>query len=557
MYFTYDRLQYHVNIHARLKQGIKLFRDTYEVPTFKPRYLVRVADMELVHGSDVNEHYCCLSYCLSQSGEITDLGKGKYERVDRFRHRYFDYEIDPETNKFDPKTRTVQYCDFETLIQEICCDHEIKYIWYDQMCVLDENETVKMREIKMMDRIFQNALFTIALLPELRKRTLLRGRWRDDNIYESQFRQFQVFEYCKRVWTVVEAYHSHNILFVGRDVHFYSKHLYQDCVCRDTALNLFLRNFGFEGNSGQKIRWTARQALGYLANCECRNPYDRVYALATIFPELRRMIKYNYKQNLEELETRFYRYLARQDPTILFFGNFDMDISDSICAFRRAHALRAPSWAGVNGAHLVGFDIRCLKLRGFNYEIHGDTMHINSTFVSIMFAKSTKLTTVNGYPLRYIKHGDRQKTITPATQSTLSFVPMPTKAPIKYSDGLVQKLGAMPTHLLPVELTSRTYHNTLRNAVYFCAALAVTEECTESLILTGLLFDAANIAISIEKDAGAGVGRKDGKFLPHELDHAYPVFGRNGDHYKAVGLAFFYPTVQLNKLEYIRTIRIK
>ena len=123
--------------------------------------------MKVIPGSSINEHYWTLSYSWSQSGEIIHKGNEEYERVDEGQHqivshRYGDknltagqqdiprYWPSGETSeniyrlvnrnteelrvkRIDGATKTIRYVRFEELIQQICKDFRIKYIWFDQL----------------------------------------------------------------------------------------------------------------------------------------------------------------------------------------------------------------------------------------------------------------------------------------------------------------------------------------------------------------------------------------------------------------------------------------
>ena len=139
---------------------------------FMPSYLVRTSDMKVVKGSDVNEGYCTLSYSWNQSGEIIKIGAGEksHRRIDQGIHKIIfpPKTVPQESIVREPVPSTVKDVKFEGLIQEICQDLDIKYIWYDQMCIDQNNEEEKQREIHQMHKIYKNAYCTIALVPEFK-----------------------------------------------------------------------------------------------------------------------------------------------------------------------------------------------------------------------------------------------------------------------------------------------------------------------------------------------------------------------------------------------------
>ncbi|KAI9271737.1 hypothetical protein BDA99DRAFT_500856, partial [Phascolomyces articulosus] len=63
-------------------------------------------------------------------------------------------------------TKTVQYVKFEVIIQQICQQFNIKYVWYDQLCINQDDKEEKYREIRNMHQIYENAYCTVALVPD-------------------------------------------------------------------------------------------------------------------------------------------------------------------------------------------------------------------------------------------------------------------------------------------------------------------------------------------------------------------------------------------------------
>ncbi|KAG2221008.1 hypothetical protein INT45_004627 [Circinella minor] len=139
-------------------------------PNFMPSYLVRTSDMKVVKGSKVQEGYCTLTYSWNQSGEITKNEiTGNMERTDQGKHKII---YPGKTVRKKPRGRKripgkVKFVTFEGLIQEICKDFDIKYIWYDQMCLDDKDEEQRKREIHQMYKIYKHGYCAIALVSEL------------------------------------------------------------------------------------------------------------------------------------------------------------------------------------------------------------------------------------------------------------------------------------------------------------------------------------------------------------------------------------------------------
>ncbi|KAI9245232.1 hypothetical protein BDA99DRAFT_593923 [Phascolomyces articulosus] len=241
MYITYETAQY---IHTFLDQekvGFRHFQPPRRVPNdfpkpdFIPTKLVRISDMKVVDGSQLNEGYCALSYSWNQSADILiDETTGKYKRIDEGKHKIISYDsisreiiipkyqmslsLELQSNETYIKwkkiyevleimeynnyyfTKTIQYVKFEGIIQRICQQFNIKYIWYDQMCINQDNKEEKQHEIRNMHHIYENAYCTVALVPDFSLEKYL-------NAGEQQ--------YFKRLWTLEESIKSERLVFVG------------------------------------------------------------------------------------------------------------------------------------------------------------------------------------------------------------------------------------------------------------------------------------------------------------------------------------------------------
>ncbi|KAG2221001.1 hypothetical protein INT45_004620 [Circinella minor] len=151
-------------------QPPKKIPSTLPKPDFMPSFLVRTSDMNLVEGSKVQEGYCTLSYSWNQSCEtIKNETAGKSYRIDQGKHKIV---YPGKTVRKKPRGRKriphkVRFVTFEELIQEICKDFNIKYIWYDQMCINQSSKEEKLREIRQMHKIYSNAYCAVALVPEV------------------------------------------------------------------------------------------------------------------------------------------------------------------------------------------------------------------------------------------------------------------------------------------------------------------------------------------------------------------------------------------------------
>ncbi|KAI8140006.1 hypothetical protein BJV82DRAFT_659508, partial [Fennellomyces sp. T-0311] len=187
MYFTYDRYQYNVttlygegprayNLPHEDPQKKKqwsltgLYNTLTTKPSFRPTWLVRISDMKRVPGSTVKEDYCTLSYSWNCSGDIYKEGDTGYRRVDNGKHKIITYNTKSSLwtkKEIDPSKHSVRHVKFEGIVQQVCKDFGIRYIWYDQICI-DQNDPERKRsEIQRMHLIYRNAYCTVALIPEL------------------------------------------------------------------------------------------------------------------------------------------------------------------------------------------------------------------------------------------------------------------------------------------------------------------------------------------------------------------------------------------------------
>ncbi|KAI9271952.1 hypothetical protein BDA99DRAFT_534422 [Phascolomyces articulosus] len=222
MYITYETT--HSNWDEKRKNHGKYFyQPPIQVPDvlpktkFMPSKLLCISSMEVVKGFKVNQGYCALSYSWNQSGLIVEdyQGTGKAERFDNGEHCIFRRKQDAGPYGDDAVKEFVQ---FEEIIRQICIDSNIKYIWYDQKCINQNDTKEKQEEISQMHEVYSNAYCTIALIPEF-----YAENYR--HLYNNAVLKLHQTEIFGRLWTLEEAIKSRRMLIVGRNVKMWANEL--------------------------------------------------------------------------------------------------------------------------------------------------------------------------------------------------------------------------------------------------------------------------------------------------------------------------------------------
>ncbi|KAG2215870.1 hypothetical protein INT45_006357 [Circinella minor] len=306
-------------------------------PEFMPTRLVRVSDMEFVSGAKVDEGYCAISYSWNWSGEISlDETTGESSLTDNGQHKIIFGQDQHKLVKF------------EGLIEQICRQFNIRYIWYDQMCINQDDPLEKRKEIGRIHRVYRNAYCTIALVPEFQARKVSsRIRYADISSLISS-------SWFKRMWTLEEVLLSSRVIVVGRNVHTW----------HDTASRWLHVGAIFEKPS----RYNASTILHYAHIRDTTRNHDRVFALFKIYPDLVEEV-YNYDDLTYIMAEQFdtvmigcYERLANKDLSILCFGNYNVyqyivenEVTEEMFDLQHYIPIRRfgflPSWTGVEGEH--------------------------------------------------------------------------------------------------------------------------------------------------------------------------------------------------------------
>ncbi|KAI9274389.1 hypothetical protein BDA99DRAFT_497365 [Phascolomyces articulosus] len=410
MYVTYEPRQFFQIQHRNHPGGNEFFRcngpydrapkpvpNGLPKPDFMPSKLLRTSDMKIVDGSTVNEGYCALSYSWSWCGNnVMDTTKGKAVRVEEGKHKIiWPTKIVPKRPRGRKRlARTTKFVEFEGIIQQICKDFNVKYIWYDQWCIDQNNKEEKIREIKRMHKIYSNAYCSVAMIPELRAKKIKERNPRFPFRHYADPDAIASSDWFSRVWTLEEAIMSKKILFVGRNVHFW-----EDVAKGDSDFRALLK---------RPARLNVAMVLYHAHRRETTKEHDRMFALGNIFPGILDNLHANYHSPIEEAMIHFYGLLAKKDISILCFGEYEhyrfailereywykTVLPPSLMHWYNDVPIRKhnlPSWTGVSGEHRFCVDIDSLWKTSFkNYDINGRSMEITSSFVSSTSYKEGK-----------------------------------------------------------------------------------------------------------------------------------------------------------------------
>ncbi|KAG2224745.1 hypothetical protein INT45_009060 [Circinella minor] len=499
-------------------------------PIVMPSKLIRVSDMVVVPGNEVDEGYCALSYSWDHCGEPEwNKTTAEIKRIDKGKHTIYTKIFEPELQK---NAISLRFVNFKTIIQQICKDFGINYIFYDQECITVDNKKERQYEISQMNKVFKNASFTVVLIPELCYSPSESGvtcvKMANIDVISSS-------SWGKCMWTLEEAFISKRILFVGKDVYMWSDVISNGDAIR-TRANPFLYTLC------NKKEWCVST---FLFHSHIRQPTRdryRVDVLSYIFPKVREKLGLmTYNEPPLKWMPQFYGCLAENDISILCFGAYlyyqdiaqphhnqdpsedhlsstSSGINTNFEAGVPITKYDLPSWTGVFGEHVPAIGFKKLFQ---DCRIEKRYMHLTSTSIPISIKNTPGSFKIKQqerccpghsgfiYPLsptwlqgviRLLYIDSSKKSITFTATETEE-----TTSTHHASIGEYHQIKA--THILPVERADKYWTTSglqSSSPQVIGGYLSLTENCTDCEILEDIQFeiyrDSIAMPVVVKKD---------------------------------------------------------
>ncbi|KAI9485152.1 hypothetical protein BDB00DRAFT_851281 [Zychaea mexicana] len=535
---------------------------------YMPTRLVRVSDMQVVQGSTVTERYCALSYARSNRAQKSDPD------TDNQQHKIITY-VEDDIHKIlaikSTKTRTARAAQtyavadavanstthrvtFQKLIQRICQDFGIRYIWYDQLC--DVHQTEQENEgIKDMHQIYRNAHYTVVLIPELtydpKEDVIGADNWQNA---KRMCTKVANSELCNQTWPFAEAFISRNLLIVGRNTHTWSASIGDPRrsttmdMTRTTKMFVYSLCSSSVSKTAISSPWSTRAILQHFRSKQ--NTYstcDSVFALANIFncviPEMNDLIRYD--QSVDELMLRFYGLLVQYDASLLCIGEPTSATTAAATFIDEKHhgdeRAVLVSWMGDIYKGCRYRDMEFIPRQVQNIDISGTLMHIKCKCISVSINKDTSSRVVPED--LYFRQGEQGK---PVTDKSLTFLSCSVKTyPEQFSNShiIASVHGLHVSCWLPLREDGDLWVNcSPTKSGYNGGCLSLTDDdCTECLILSDLVFETSNNSF---------------KALPVVAITTKHVDG-DDKHYRFIGLCILWKTVPLKWIEIERELVIE
>ncbi|KAI7847170.1 hypothetical protein BDC45DRAFT_611219 [Circinella umbellata] len=250
------------------------------------------------------------------------------------------------------ETTRIRYVTYDELLQQVCKDFQVEYVWYDKVCIDQKDNKAKSKEIKQMHRIYHNACYTIAMIPEA---ALNDPKDFEHNVFATGHRAHDmlltyVWESCwfKRSWTLEEVMMARRILIVGANTNMFKHSLHTtDIPATNDFISSNLIDFG--GRTKQN-KGSVNQALAYAHFRTSTKPHDMIYALKNTFYYMFDDMETSYSTHIKNAFNDFYRHIVTNDLSILCFGS-SLRLDGVVRLKSTMDSYNLPSWTGVSGSH--------------------------------------------------------------------------------------------------------------------------------------------------------------------------------------------------------------
>ena len=431
------------------------YRQAARGGTFRPAWLIRTCDWKKVSGNEAQSGYCALSYCWEQSGDLVskttgdmattktndsnnsngrkvcnnpldyiDIGAHKLiqtSKKEQRQQRSRCLGTFPTSGNNKVKT-TIKHVSFEQLLQQICIDFQIGYLWYDKICIdSNDDDKTRLELFKNIHRIYAHANYTVALVPEIKvhrsKDFIHRGSKNNEWCTKARSKALKDLRrslWFKRIWNLAEVMLSQSILVVGHDINFWQQS--QQLINGTTNIIPADMLYGFLLDFPARLRRLqhqnsattnsgANQVFHQAYFRSSTSQHDTLFALLNIFypviPGVQSMLSnVNYTtKNLQHAFQNLYRSIAGVDLSILFFGTHNPTIYGPIqgCGNTMRDYYKLPSWTGISGWHLAGNVVTTTLSEVSNFVDDNMYLHIPAN-------KAHRI-----YPIPYKHNGNSRK----------------------------------------------------------------------------------------------------------------------------------------------------